>query len=615
MGYISYPLYFLILVCLDFAFRKLYGYVGGTGLFDRVPVLFTLFWALLLTAIALALPRLAARIYIIVTVLLVCVLAVAHAAMYNLFGSFFTFSDLLYAGDGAKFFSASYLQVRKLLLVCAALAMIGAVAAAVLLPKLRYRPWRLLTCLGAFACGVSGIWLLGASLHTDMPAEEVMSWSVVMDTNDAARRAQLYTEFTNANVCLPMTGLYQYTFRNLITVLSSADHADRAENIASLDEYFDRREVSGENEMTGVLAGKNVIMIMVESLDTWLVTEDYTPNLYALQQESVNFTNNYTPLYLTAGTFCTEFVTMTGIIPPQTGVSTDVYTDNDFSESLPHLFENVGYTAQSFHAANGDIYNRAQIHRNLGFESYSSYVEMGMDNYMLDSQMIRAFDQMTDDAPFFSFLITYSGHGPYDASMSDISATHLAAAQAAVAASGVTGSAENLEEYTLAVAHMMETDALIGELKDALEQSGKLEDTVLIVYGDHYEKYMTDPDFLMQLKGVDNRNLLCNTPLMIYSSDLAPAVVDKYVSSVDLFPTICNLFGLEVDLTRFVGDDAFGDGGGVVYWRDYSWYDGTTYFDGSTDTPATQEEAAICAEVRGKLDASWRCLEYDYFAK
>ena len=137
--------------------------------------------------------------------------------------------------------------------------------------------------------------------------------------------------------------------------------------------------------------------------------------------------------------------------------------------------------------------------------------------------------------------------------------------------------------------------------------------TALVFYADHYCKYMTDVEFLLELKGVPNRNLLCNTPFFIYSSDLEARTVEKVTSSVDIYSTVCSLFGLDVDLSCFVGSDALSDGEGYVYWRDYSWYDGRRYVDGST-IPDDEYGAEISSMVRRKLNLAWNAVIYDYFA-
>ena len=610
---IAYPLYFCILVGLDVALRYLYRTADSFSWDNLMPLLFTLGWALVLTGVAATLPRRLGQIWIIFTCALFAVLVLVHAVMSNMFGSFFSLQDLVYAGDGAKFFSLTYLKIRKALVLTAVLAVAGAVLSAWLIPRKPWKPWRLLSA----APVLLGAWLI-VYLHTPLVYVEPesgdgpMTWDVTYEEGEEIDPERLlYTEFTNANGCLNMTGLFHYTVRNAVVTLTPS-FADEQRALLALDAWQAENEPA-LSEFSGTLEDKNLIMVMLESIDTFLLTEEYMPNLYAVQQQSVNFINHYTPLYITAGTFGTEFLSVTGMIPPQSGVSTDVYMENAFPYSLPNLFRNEGYRADSFHSASRAIYNRAAIHEHLGFEHYFNYADLDMDDYQLDSQLIRGFDLMVSDDPFYSFIITYSGHGPYDDSMRNISGPHLEAARQAVAASSVSGSEKNMEEYTRAVAHAMETDAFVGALMAALAESGHAEDTALVFYADHYCKYMTDVEFQLELKGVPNRNLLCHPPFFIYSSDLEARTVEKVTSSVDIYSTVCSLFGLDVDLSCFVGSDALSDGEGYVYWRDYSWYDGRRYVDGST-IPDDEYGAEISSMVRRKLNLAWNAVIYDYFA-
>ena len=76
--------------------------------------------------------------------------------------------------------------------------------------------------------------------------------------------------------------------------------------------------------------------------------------------------------------------------------------------------------------------------------------------------MLRGFEDMAAGDSFYTFIITYSGHGPYTEEMGNIAAPHLEDARKAVEKSGVKSTPENMEEYTRAVAHAMETDQFIG---------------------------------------------------------------------------------------------------------------------------------------------------------
>ncbi len=609
-SFFSLPLCFFSLVFLDYSFRLFYGFLGDTDLFSWEPAVFTLGWSLLLTGLVALLPRFGRRILMGIYALLFGLLDLTHGVMYNIFGHFFTFSDMNFAGDGAKFFSWSYFRLRKAFILCLALFLLMMIAAILLVgkPKPGAKRWKArVTALCAAVVGVTAVFFTHIKV---MPAGDNMWWG---NAYDPYSEAEVYREFTDANRCLNLTGLYQYTFRDFTVSFGIGEGHRDAEK---LDAFFESREVSGENEMTGALKGKSLIMVMMESIDTWLVTPDYMPNLYALQQAGVNFENFYTPLYLSAGTFNTEIISQTGMIPAVSGMSSAAYSTNSFPLSLAHLFRQEGYTANSFHSAYPSIYSRGSIHTNLGFEAYHCFEQMGMDDYQLDSQMIRAYDQMAPKGgSFFTYVITYSGHGPYNEEMENIAAPHYQAAQAAVERSGVTGSEKNMEEYTRAVAHAMETDQFVGELVDKLKEEGRLEDTVLLFYADHYGKYMTDKDFLHQIKGIPSGDQaeLYHTPCFLYGGGLQAQTVDKYASSPDLVPTLVNLFSLPADTRYYAGDDIFGNKGGVVMFPNYAWYDGVTYHSADSQGEDSQEAVEISAQVKERITASMNALKCDYF--
>lgn len=608
---LSMPLCFCSFVFLDCTFRRFYQFLGSTAVLDSKPMVFTLCWSLLLTALISLLPKRGRRIAMMLCSVVFSLLTIVHGAMYNVFGHLFSFADLNYAGDGAKFFSWSYLNLRKAFLLCVAVSIIiMALAAFLTNPKAgKTKPWQRRVIAGVIA--ILSVIPIAVQSNAMLPAEEGEMWWG--DSYDPTEEPTLYKEFTDSNRCLLLTGLYQYTYRNFIVSFGlGEDH----EAVEQLNAYYETREVSRENERTGTLAGKNFMMVMMESIDTWLVTPEIMPNLYAISQEGVQLTNFYTPLYLSAGTFNTEIISQTGMIPAPTGMASSAYSTNAFPLSLANQFKEAGYTANSYHSSYPSIYSRGTIHKNLGFTAYHDFEDMGMQHPELDSEMIAAYDQMTADEPFFSYIITYSGHGPYNEEMGVIAEPHLDDARKVVAQSGVTGSEENLEEYTRAIAHAMETDAFIGELIEELEKDGKLSDTVLLFYADHYGKYMTDKEFLAQLKNIASGDEmeLYHTPCFFYGGGLQAETVDKLCSTADLVPTIVNLFGLSADRRYYAGDDIFGELGGVVPMPNYAFYDGETYYSADFTGELTEELSKTAAEIKNRMSASMDALRCDYFA-
>lgn len=605
---------FLAYFFLDFSLRLFYGAMSNVSLWAWQPLVFTLLWSGTMTAIAALLPCVGRRIFLLVTFVPFALLTIAHCVLYQLTGTCFSFADLAYAGDGARFVSAAYfhLKVGQWLSIAVCLALM--LCAVIFTPKARPgRRGGIAAAVLAAACA-AGIFVVHTVLMPKGGAVEHSEYLAWDNAESHDTLADAYAEFTNANRCLMFSGLYQYTVRGAVVTIWPQTTADTG-RIAELDAYYAAHpKQAADTPMTGAFAGKNLIFIMMESMDDWLVTPEYMPNLYRLEQEGVYFRNYYAPIFLAAATFNSEFTANTGMIAPEYQVRNSYYAEHALPYSLPNRFRDAGYCARSFHAANPNIYNRGQIHLNFGYESYNDYGDLGMDDYMLDSQLLRGYDQIVSDEPFFSFIITYSGHGPYTEEQDTISAPHLARARAVIDYSTVPYTTEaQKEEYTRAVAQAMETDAFIGGLRERLEADGHAEDTVLMLFTDHYCKYFSDAEFISAIKGETDRNMLSNVPFVIWTEGIAPQVYDKYVSTMDIAPTVVDLFSLDADLRYYIGNDMFGPDGGVVYFRNYAWYDGKTY-DTGNDASSNPAVLAMREQVREQLDVSQDTFRYDYFA-
>lgn len=605
---------FLAYFFLDFSLRLFYGAMSNVSLWAWQPLVFTLLWSGTMTAIAALLPRTGRRIFLLVTFVPFVLLTITHCVLYQLTGTCFSFADLAYAGDGARFVSAAYfhLKVGQWLSIAVCLALM--LCAVIFTPQTRVgRRGGIAAAVLAAACA-AGIFVVHTVL---MPRGGIMEHNEYLAWNDAESHdtlADAYAEFTNANRCLMFSGLYQYTVRGAVVTIWPQTTAD-TERIAELDAYYAAHpKQAADTPMTGAFAGKNLILIMMESVDDWLVTPEYMPNLYRLEQEGVYFRNYYAPIFLAAATFNSEFTANTGMIAPEYQVRNSYYTEHALPYSLANLFRDAGYRARSYHAANPNIYNRGQIHLNFGYESYNDYGDLGMDDYTLDSQLLRGYDRIVSDEPFFSFIITYSGHGPYTEEQDTISAPHLARARAVIDYSTVPYTTEaQKEEYTRAVAQAMETDAFIGGLRKQLEADGHAEDTVLVLFTDHYCKYFSDTELIEAIKGTGDHNLLSNVPFVIWTEGITPQVSEKYVSTMDIAPTIVDLFSLNANLRYYIGNDMFGPDGGVVYFRNYAWYDGKTY-DTGNDAATNPAVLAMREQVREQIDISQDTFRYDYFA-
>lgn len=597
------PICFIIFVGLNYMFNILF-----FGEMTRTSNLFSVFWALLFCGILILLPTLARRIGIVLLITVFSLTCILHAVMYNLFGNFFAFSDLLYTEDGLAFFSFSYIKVRKLLLLLVIVCILISVLLAVSLKKQKYSLKNVVIGGVLLLISILGIY----SQHGRFM--ETVSTSVSFD-GTVQTDGDIYQTMSNKNYAMTLTGIYQYMYRSFMVSFGLEDRINNHDMYREIDEYYTSQEdeVHESNTMSGVFKGQNVFFIVLESIDTWMLTEEYMPNLYQVQQESINFANHYTPLYISAGTFNTEFMANTGIVLPTTTIDTKVYSENHFPYALANCFRKAGYSTNSFHGFNAHMYNRGTVHKNLGYNRYHNWEDMNMSNHRLDSQITNGYSKMVTDNPFFSFIITYSGHGPYTGELRDIPEARMEAIRTMLSRKQMNLSEKDLEEYTYAIAYAMETDDFVGNLLKKVEADNRLEDTVLIFFTDHYSKYLTNHDLIKELKGAQNEDFLCKTPFFIYQSKMEPRIVQTVSSTVDIPPTLANLFGLDVEYSYYAGVDVLGSNENYVVFPGNNWYDGECYYSVGYDGEIAEKIIERNKEISKKTKISEYILKSNYF--
>ena len=588
LAFVSYAL-------LAAGFQAIYGQFASFTQQGHISLLFDLAWCFILTAVVWLLPSVLKKIFMLLSAAAYSLMVVASGIMLNMFNRFFSFGDFAFAGDGAAFLDLSYLNVRKITLLLAAVCLLLMIFAVLVAPEKGRRKAKR-DFLAAGVMFILGTVIALMTKYVFLRPDNVVVWD---STNS---QAEIYETFSDTKQSMLVSGVYEYAFRDLYMTLGIFRHAD-PEDLRLIDDYIESRDKHENNDMSGIFKGKNLILIQLEAIDTWELCQEYMPNLYAIKQESIVFENHYTPAYITAGTFNTEFMVNTGLFPAETGTSTSVYTRNVYPYSLASLFSKAGYSSNSFHGSEGNIYNRGSIHLALGYEKYNAGSDMSMSQYTLDTQLMNGYEDMTAADEFFSFVITISGHGPYN----DKTASYLRHGEAAEAA------AKRSEyNYVHAVSHAMETDEFIGLLTDRLEQDGLLEDTVLVFYADHYNYYMLDDELNREIKGVDSYNMLAHTDFFIYSSDIEPMSVGKVTSSVDILPTLANLFGLDTDYRMYMGSDAFSEDGGYVFFSDGAWFDGETYCTASN--AGDEYRRSVNEDITLRRQVCQAILKSDYYS-
>ena len=234
------PLYFLTLLALDFGFQYFFLHLRVIAEQDYLTLrLFTPGWALVFTGIAALLPGLLRRLWMVLTGGAFCILATVHGVYINMYGKFFSFADIGFAGDGAAFMDTSYLVIRKLLLLGILLCALLFILCTLLTPR---------KCKLRFFWGIpmaaAGAAVIAILCGTVLGADTVLVWD--QHTNPSF----LYDNFSDDQANMNMLGLYQYTFRDVQNIVTAGGGLTDEERTALKDWVAGRGHT--DNEMSGV---------------------------------------------------------------------------------------------------------------------------------------------------------------------------------------------------------------------------------------------------------------------------------------------------------------------------------------------------------------------------
>ncbi|MCQ2466101.1 MAG: LTA synthase family protein [Clostridia bacterium] len=327
--------------------------------------------------------------------------------------------------------------------------------------------------------------------------------------------------------------------------------------------YFGNIMPTQQNEYTGMFEGKNLIVITAEAFSPYVIDKDFTPTLYKLANEGFVFSNYYQPnwhLSTTGG----EYACMTGQVPQWIG-SSNSFTASEYKYmpyGLGWQFGALGYSTPAWHNGAYTYYNRDKTHANLGYDF--SAIGHGLnlptntwpasDKEMFEATVDSYIDEYVNNGTkFHAYYMTVSGHCNYSWGANAMSKRNKDAAIAAFPDSSTA-----VQAY---MACNLELEYGLEYLMQRLEEEGIAEDTVIVMAQDHYPYGISNDgvDHYDELSGIDDNeqsiSRYLNT-LIIWSGSMEePIYVDTPCSSIDIVPTILNLFGIPYDSRLFAGRD------------------------------------------------------------
>ena len=575
-GYIF--LIFLPFLLMDIIIRS---FGNGTNLYkvwNIIPNLFTITWACLFIGISLSLKsKIGKWVYLGVNILFL-IMFLTNGIYYSMTHNFFDFILLESTSEGAPYMMDCIKNCNIWIYIWFVIIIFTIYIGFKKIPKKDNFNYK----------NVIIVVLVFLLIHLLLPnlygsANSSLEWNTWQNPRN------IYKNFNDANKSMSITGLYEYTIRNFYITFLQTEEEETSEDYEFLMEAFsvNNNEV---NKYTGIFKNKNLIFVQLEGIDDWLLTEKDMPTLYGMLNNSFVFQNHYSYYNGGGSTFNSEFAVNTGFITPLSYTQNAYsFNKNSFPYSMANMFKNQDYVVNAFHMNSGEYYSRQTNYTNWGYDKYYGLLDINDykdKSYTLDRELINdiTFQEkmFPKDSKFVDYIITYSNHLPftntkgvckllYDMEM-DLDDTVDMGEESSSTFVQLTE-----EECIRKQAH--ETDYMMELLLKKLTELNLIDDTVIVVFTDHYLYTVEDKTILDKYKNTSN-NLINKTPFFIWQNNMKRTNIKEVTSQLNILPTTLNLFGINYNPNYYIGSDALSQNyKGIVFFSDYSWYDGNIYVE------------------------------------
>lgn len=398
--------------------------------------------------------------------------------------------------------------------------------------------------------------------------------------------------------------------------------------LKELDNYVNSLTPSKKNKYTGLFEGKNLIFITAEAFSAEVIDPELTPTLYRMATKGINFTDYYQPA--SAGTTGGEYQNIFGLLPSEGGKSFKNTASHNNYFTLGNQFNRLGYYGKAFHNNTYTFYDRHKTHINLGYsDGYMGYGN-GMEEYVKKQWPQSDLEMLEGTLPtyiekehFNVYYMSVSGHSGYSRSGNSMTKKNWQYVENLPYSDDVKG-------Y---LAANIELDRAMEATIRILEAYGKANDTVICISADHFpygldnDAKLSDLKNLNELYGYTVKNNIQrdHNRLILWCGSLEeeePIIVSEPTSSLDVLPTLSNLFALEYDSRLLPGRDVFSDAEAIVFNTGYDWKTtlGTYISSSGKFTPADDSVVIpdgyvdrIKAIVKNKIKYCASVLSTDYY--
>lgn len=392
--------------------------------------------------------------------------------------------------------------------------------------------------------------------------------------------------------------------------------------VGNIHTYVNSVQPSMQNEYTGMFQGKNLIIVVAEAFAKEVIDPELTPTLYRLANKGILFHDYYQPMW-GGSTSSGEFSVLTGLVSARGTNSVMEAREQHLFLTMGKQLQRLGYNSYAYHNHMHTFYDRNLTHTHFGYDSFMGLgngMEKGVKEQWPESDlemMDFTVEQFIDQQPFSVYYMTVSGHCRYNQLGNKMSGKNY----------DKVAHLDTSEGVKCYIAANLELEYAMASLVKQLEDAGIADDTVIVLSTDHYPYGLEwdDPKDVERLYGYKYKNFIerDHSALIIWSGCIEDMglEVEAPTYSLDILPTLSNLFGLDYESRLLVGRDVFSDTEPIVLWYDHTWVTEKGYYDAVTGKFTAKEGVTvedgyverIAALVANKITYSREVAATDYF--
>ncbi|TGY39946.1 LTA synthase family protein [Clostridium sartagoforme] len=364
--------------------------------------------------------------------------------------------------------------------------------------------------------------------------------------NEDVKNGYIFSNYDPTNTARYFSPLGYHIFDAYNVYQDSKPYELEDEDRSQIDEFYTSKENLPDNEYAGLLEGKNLLVIQVESLESFIIGKEVngqkiTPVMDDLISKGLYFPNIYEQV--NEGTSSdADLMINTSMFPVRRGSTFFRYPGNTYN-SLPNLLEEKNYSTIAIHPDKGSFWNYVNGLTGIGFDKFVDFFSFDENSEMLGlgisdesyfTQVVPMIKELKE--PYYAFTVTLTNHGPFDSIPEE---------------KKVLGLDEELDKNEMGgyFESVKYTDTQIGEFLKKLDSEGLLDNTVVVIEGDHtgvHKYYNSSVEKLSNKEDWYLDNGHHTVPFIIWSKDMTEGkTFDVKGGQVDIMPTLLYLLGVE----------------------------------------------------------------------